>query len=90
MKTLIGVAAAALTLTGATANGAEARTQARVLVTVAPQGAPAAPAAVAAGRHTIVLRNRSNAARRLRIVRVHALHRSCASRARSSCQRRAA
>lgn len=70
MKQLIGAAAAALAITVAAAASADARVQARVLVTVAPQGAVLAPPSLAPGAHTIVLRNRSAAVRRLRIVRV--------------------
>jgi hypothetical protein len=70
MKKLIGAAAAALALAAGAAAGADARTEARVLVTVAPQGALTAPRALAPGAHTVVLRNRSAAARRVRIVRV--------------------
>ena len=70
MKQLIGAVAAALAVTAGTAAGADARGQARVLVTVAPQGTVLAPPTLAPGAHTIVLRNRSAAARRLRIVRV--------------------
>jgi hypothetical protein len=70
MKQLIGVAAAALTLTAGAAAGADARAQDRVLFTVAPRGTVLAPSRLAPGAHTVVLRNRTDAARRLRILRI--------------------
>jgi hypothetical protein len=69
MKKLVCVAAAALSL-AAFAPSAGARPEDRVLVTVAPRGALAAPHQVAAGTHTLVLRNRGLRPRRLGIARV--------------------
>ena len=70
MKQLFGVAVAALALTAGAAAGADARAQDRVLFTVASRGTVLAPASLAPGAHTVVLRNRTDAARRLRILRI--------------------
>jgi hypothetical protein len=70
MKQLLRAAAAALALTAALAGGAQARTEARVLVTLAAQDTLAAPRAVAPGTHAVVLRNLGARERRVAIVRV--------------------
>ena len=69
MKTLVCAAAAALSL-AALALPAGARPDDRVLVTLAPQGALAAPRHVSAGAHTLVFRNRAAQLRRLAVARV--------------------
>jgi hypothetical protein len=69
MKKLVCAATAALSL-AALAPSAGARPADRVLVTLAPRGALAAPHELAAGTHTLVLRNRGARACRLGIARV--------------------
>jgi hypothetical protein len=69
MKKLACVAAAALAL-AALAPSAGARPDDRVVVTLAPRGALAVPQRVAAGTHTLVLRNRAPRMRRLAVARV--------------------